>query len=319
MEELSPEFLSTVAQVSATFMGFSMITSVFQALALGRSLVGEEYIKKKNFLVKLIALALFPIFVLSYPLILSLFLLSSNGNTSESCLPWNILVVNIFVLISYLYCFFSIQKYSELRGQKELYKSISFKLFTFLVTWVPIMLFLFAFISSVLPLFTKTFVLYPLKFILLVASGFILILRNLGIKIDKNVLFKSKDIEIDRFIQLLKKFENDINEAIKERENLVKKISERANQLDKEKYKELMKSVAEQRAEIRLFKEFIFKEFFEERVDPLRKKIEYEYITLRDFSDFESWRERANQVLWEFKRGTMRNQTVFDLIYGGVS
>lgn len=322
MEGLSPEFLSTVAQVSATLIGFAVLTSVFQALASGRILIGEQYIKKKNLLVKLIGLALFPIFILGYPLVFSLFLLSlsSTRNITESHL-----LLNVAVTIFCLHYFRKIRKYSKLRGIGESHKLTSFKLFAFFVTWIPMILLLIILIYSALLFFTELisllYIFPPLTFILFIASGFLLILQNLGIKIDTGILFESKDVEVNKINQMLEEFKNEVNKAINDRKNLIRKMTERVKLEDKEeRKKELIRSIAEHEAEINLLKNFIFEEFFKEKkvekVKKLCKGSAYN-VTLGDLSDFLSWMKEAKRVHWEFKRGTMRNEIIFNLLYGG--
>jgi hypothetical protein len=84
VERLNPEFLSTMAQISATFIGFAFLVPAFQAVALGKT--NLRYVLKKRFLMKWFLLIFLPVIVFGKLLIFALLLL--NYTTSAILLEY---------------------------------------------------------------------------------------------------------------------------------------------------------------------------------------------------------------------------------------
>ena len=314
MEELSPEFLSTIAQVSATFMGFALLTPVFQTVASGQTFAGERYISTKYFFIKWLLLLLFPLLVLSYPLIFSLFLLRLDANsvvyfTITDYYKFGSLIFG-FVILSY---YGWISKWSKLKGWKYFRKSkieIS-DLFRFAVNLLPV---LFIFIClvmwvSLLPPFLLH--LHNLKLILifLVFTGFLSILRNVGVEINKGILFKKTEISCE-FGNAKLRFVKKVEEAEKERMKLINKINSflqkyKNNDKLKKELEELKRSVGYYEGEIENLRRLLRNKHNNGIEDLYDKLCNENMVTLEKFSEFERRRIDGERRIEEFEVGTI--------------
>jgi len=307
MEELSPEFLSTVAQVSATFMGFALLTPIFQAVASGRISV-KEYILLRVFYVKWLLLLLLPIFVFCYLLIGSLVLLKYDANVL--ILPdWIRSLYHPFsigfgsIIIFY---FGRIRTWSKLPGPEENSKLKISSLIRWAVEISPP----FCIVICLLMWF-GLFGNLKWVFILIIISGFSFIVRNIGIEVDEGIYFEKKELspklknEKDEFIRK-------INEAIETRkEKVIEGMSLVLQNLKDEKEKgDLKRSLGYQHGEIK-------------NLQRLQKKIEDIYneinekkkLIIKDFSEFEGRRTDGERRIEEFEAGTVLSLNVLKRKY----
>ena len=102
MEELNHEFLLTVAQISAVFMGFALLTPVFQAVVSGLKIPGEKYISNKIIFRKWLGLVCLPILVLFYSFLLSLLLVVFDRIIEN---PWYYISSIMFVFFFFMSLF----------------------------------------------------------------------------------------------------------------------------------------------------------------------------------------------------------------------
>jgi len=302
MEELNSEFLSAIAQVSATFIGFALLTPVFQAVASGHTFPGEKYILRKVFFMKWSLLLLLPIFVLSYPLVCSLILLKHN--VSLMILPDRINFLYWFISILFdlaiiIFYFLLVRRWSELPWSKEGVNPF-FTFSIYLLEFLPPLL-----VGICLLMWFGLFGSIKSIFILLSISGFLFIVRNTGIRISEGMLFRKTDISYE-FTEAKLGFVDKVEETKRKRENLIDKIDSflqryKNDEKLREELKELKRSVGYSKGEIK-------------NLEYLRRKIEKLYdaickkddkITFNDFFEFEKRMEDGKRRIEEFEVGTV--------------
>jgi len=309
---VNSEFLSAIAQISATIMGFSLAIPVFQAISTGRTFPAEKYICRKNFLVKWICLVCLPLFVLSYPLIFSLVQLT--GLTI-----WMLDGKEIYLIVSILWdiailCFYLVivRHFSKLMGWKDPRKEESKKeggdrrtqILREIVEYAPVILLGFCLFMWSSDLFSDltSFSLYKpdIMLILLVITGFSLIVRNSGIKIDDGIVFKKSDIS-PKFEQGKDNFKKSIDDAIAKRNEEV--INEMLKCLKQHKEdKELRRSIGRHEGEIQNL--LNLKSEIEKYYNEIISKIN-NGVTFEDFSEYDHWRKEGERHVEEFKKGTV--------------
>jgi len=312
MEELSPVFLSTVAQVSATFMGFALLTPVFQAVASGRISSVREYILLRVFYVKWLLLLLLPIFVFCYPLVGSLVLLKYDANLlilpdwiRSLYRPFSI-GFGFAIIIFY---FGRIRTWSKLPGPEEDSKLKIHSLIRCLVEILPPL-----FIIICLLMWFGLFGNLKWVFILIIISGFSFIVRNIGIDVDEGIYFGKKELshklknEKDEFIRK-------INEAIETRkEKVIEGMSLVLQNLEDEKEKEdLKRSLGYQHGEIENLRQL--QEEIEGIYNEINEKMKRKQLTIKDFFVFEGWITDGKKRIKEFEAGTVLSLNVLKIKY----
>jgi hypothetical protein len=204
MTELSEALLSTIAQVSATFIGFALLAPIINAGSFEHP--GKRYIQPKSFFKKWLLLLILPIFVLAYPLIVSLLLLKYQGH---------LILIEYHAWATIFYLIFLIHYYEKLKRWSVLVKESS--KFRRLINLTPSILIIFCTITSISCLIYKfllghdsTLVLLNIAgflsilghdtiLVLLIITGFLLILRNIGVSVDRGILFAKEEIDFAQF------------------------------------------------------------------------------------------------------------------------
>jgi len=309
-ESLNSEFLSAIAQISATLWGFSLAIPVFQAISTGRAFPAEKYIKRKRFLVKWICLICLPLFVISYPLIFSLVQLT--GLTIRMLYGKEIyLIVSIFWDIAILYYYLhKVRRFSKLMGWKDLKeesekegRDIRTKIFCKILEYVPVILLGFCLLMWFSDLFSDLtfFSLYKpdIMLILLVITGLSLIVRNSGVKIDDGIVFREPDIS-PKFEQGKDNFKKDIDKAIAKRhKKVIKKMLSCLQQYKEDK--ELRRSIGRHEGEIQNLRNLESK--IEKYHGEITSKIN-DGVTVEDFSEYYHWKKEGERHVEEFEKGT---------------
>lgn len=319
MDRFDPNFFSTIAQVSATFMGFALLTPVFQAVASGRTTLGGRYILRKKFLMKWLLLVCLPIFVLSYPLIFSLVQLATNWELTGyvTCpiisLPWGILA---------LYYYWSINRWSKLmEGKKPTKSKDELKeertmdttktiIFRIIIEHVPPLLLIFCLVIWISDL-TFSFRKPDILLILVIIAGFLFILRNLGVKFDEGIVFGSSEIS-PKFEKTKNKFVSRIDEAVEKRKEVLEEMR-RLSKRHKED-NELKSGVGYHEGEIENL--CILQSKIKKLYDGIVNKADKNDVTFEDFFEFEGWREDGERRIEEFERGTPTAKKVLENVYG---
>lgn len=313
MEQLASPFLSTVAQVSATFIGFALLTPIFQAVASGPPAPGERYILRKKFLMKWLALLLLPIFTLGYPFILSLFLLRFDTNlTTTGCYTW----ISIAFGLSVLFYFRAVKKWSKLMGWKEptkskdelkegvtmdITKTIIFRRF---VECIPPLLLIFCLCMWGSNLTPFSFHRPGILLIIVVIVGFLFIIRNLGVKFDEGIVFRRSEIS-RKFKETKNEFVNRIDKAVEKRGKVLEEMRQLSNQHKEDR--ELKRSIGYHEGEIENLR--ILQGKIKELYDQIANKND---VTFEDFLKFEGWRENGEGRIEEFERGTVIAKNVLE-------
>jgi len=315
-ESLNSEFLSAIAQISATIMGFSLAIPVFQAISTGHTFPAEKYIRRKNFLVKWICLVCLPLFVLSYPLIFSLVQLT--GLTI-----WMLDGKEIYLIVSTLWdiailCYYLVvRRFSKLMGWKDLKEEREERkkleqekqknrrkdrrtiISRRIVEDVPVILLGFCLLIWFSDLTSFSLYKPDIILILLVITGFSLIVRNSGIKIDDGIVFKKSDIS-PKFEQGKDNFEKNIDEARAKRKEVIEKMQSCLEQYKEDK--ELRRSIGRHEGEIQNLVNL--KSKIEEYYKGIINKIS-DGVTFEDFSEYDDRRKEGERHVEEFKNGTV--------------
>jgi hypothetical protein len=315
MNESDLTFFSTIAQVSATFIGFALLTPIFQVVASGHTTPGEKCILRKKFLMRWLTLILLPIFVLSYPLVVSLLLVRFGINSviSTGLYEWGSIVFGSSVLV----LFYKVKKWSKLTGFKELTKSRNNTLFRFLIEWMPfpfIVTCLFMWSISALK-FCSSYSHRPhLLLIFLVMIGFLLIIRNIGVKAEEGILFKEIDISPE-FRKKRDKFVHDTKEAIKEREKIIEKVKFLLTKYrEGRKVEELKKGMGYHKGEIENLR--ILKNEIKKLYNKVNNEAKVSFVALENFFEFENRRKDGERRIEEFKTGTTIAEKLLESIEG---
>jgi hypothetical protein len=293
MEELSPEFLSTIAQVSATFIGFALLIPAVQAIASGRTIVGERYISRKKFFKRWLLLLLLPISVLGYPLTFSLFLLTNAkfdgiSNSINSLYEPLSIVFGLSIILLYLFWF---RKWSKLMGWNK-----GRSVFRSLIEFMPPL-----FIGICLLMWLGLFGNLKWVFIFLIISGFWFIIRNIGVEVDKGLLFERADISCE-FASAIGEFRNKVKEGVKKRESLIEKMVLLSRKLEnKEEKEELKRSIGYSQGEIKNLRNL------GEKIEKLYSEIvsKKKRICFKDFYEFEERKRDGERRIEEFEMGTV--------------
>ncbi len=300
-------FFSTTAQVSAIFMGFALLVPAIKALSSGLLTLGiikpDVMVKKFFFFIS------FPLFVLANPLIVSITILQNSS------LPT---VVKWFVVISALFFLFWLrwlQRNSKIPKQWIVNIMLDIVPWVFLIIHIGYVLLFLLCPDNAKHMASEIFGLLWLQSLwqfltwdtlLLVLSGFVLILRNLMISSEEGILFENEDVD-DAFYRRANEFTKKIKDAVSDRKkivNYIELIIKYGSVDDKEKEQLKIHNGghnAEIQDIIRVRDELQF------RCNKIRNK---EKMTLRDFLDFESRKKSYDKYVEDFMRGTTRAQMV---------
>ena len=308
--DLDGGFFSTIAQVSATFIGFALLATIIDAGF--REYPGKKYILSERFLRKWLFVLILPILVLAYPLIVSLLLLRSQVLA--------IILLNYYANYNIFYLIFLIYYYKKVKDWTVLMEKPS--KIGHVIEITPLLLLIICLgisISSFIckPLFGQGEIL-----ILLLIAGFLLVIRNIGISVDKGFFFAKEDINLTKFAKELSEFELNIETAISERKRVIERINNQIKKIDVESTlreelsglkNELIRSRGSQNGEIK-------------KLENLKKGIKNLYIKitdktytvnrlrLKDFEEFEGRRVDGEERIEEFMGGTMITDEILDSI-----
>jgi hypothetical protein len=295
--ELNEPFLSTIAQVSATIIGFALLTPVVQAMSSRMFRKGEEAIHPKTLLIRSLEVACLPIIVLFWPLLGSLLLISQGLELLES--HYYIGLSIVFPAIAAL-CFLYAKKYSDMRTK--------YWLLEVLLEWIPFSLILFCIgiyisihIDCSLRMYFQGTLPFYLATSLLVVSGLLLCIRNLAVSYETGLRFKTQDIsaELKRAVTI---FKEEIEEAINSRKAAVEKLEQQVKQqrMSKMKSLEFHRSIARHEFDISRWQEILNEVIKYEKIFNTKDLA----ITLRECIDYQRWEEEWSRHLKEFEQGT---------------
>lgn len=318
MNEFNSDFFSTIAQVSATFMGFALLVPAIKSLSSGLFIGSKKYIKPYVLVKKFFFFISLPLFVLSSPLIVSMTILSNSS------LPiWTkwFVCISAFIFPGWL-CW--LQKNSKLQEPRVVYLILEVVPLTFFCARL-VFVFLFL-ICELWPTYLCIFLKWDT--LSLVLLGFILILRNLMITPEEGFKFTPTEVKneliLKNYLSLKKKdrsqrnVQKETNERVEqnlwdvrseaskfimERRVLIKRFknSGKKFKIKKEK-REIEATIAESKSEIKNIIEFLkfIKKSLEENV------CKKDYFTLSNCADIEKRLDEAKKHTWEFRQGTTR-------------
>ena len=319
MNEINPVFFSTIAQVSATFIGFALLTPVFRAVASGHISSVREYILLRVFYMKWLLLLLLPIFVFCYPLIGSLVLLKYNANLlilpdwiRSLYRPFSI-GFGFAIIIFY---FGWIRTWSKLPGPKEDSKLKIPLANRWLVETLPPLC-----IVVCLLMWFGLFGNLKWVFILIIISGFLFIVRNIGIDVYEGIYFEKEELSTklkngkDEFIRKMSK-------AIETREEKViegmSSLLQSPKLKDEKEKEDLKRSLGYQHGEIENLKRLLKnkqKKGIEDLYNEINEKKKKKKLTIKDFSEFEGRRTDGEKRIEEFEAGTVLSLNVLKVKY----
>lgn len=318
MDRFDPNFFSTIAQVSATFMGFALLVPAIKSLSSGLFIGSKKYIKPHVLVKRFFFFISFPLFVLSNPLIVSMTILPDFS--LPICTKW-------FVCISaFLYPFwlYWLQHNSKFPERRIVYLVLEVVPLTF---FCARLVFVFLFLirelwSPYLCIFSKWDTLS------LVLLGFILIIRNLMITPEEGFKFTPTEVKneliLKNYLSLKKKdrsqrnVQKETNERVEqnlwdvrseasnfimERRVLIKRFKNFEKKVESEKEeREIEATIAESKSEIKNIIEFLkdIKKSFEKNV------CKKDYFTLSNCADIEKRLDEAKKHTWGFRQGTTR-------------
>ena len=311
MMDVESGFFSTIAQVSATLIGFALLVPVFQTRAQSHSISGDKYIKRDKFSMKCLFLVLLPILVLICPFFLSLVLV----RYPNLIIPQHYSIISIVCTVFFIRYLLWVKTWSEFTSGSNIIKGI--------LEWaflgVPIVVFASMQILSIkqissifCPYFNDfNFIVYDL--VILVIIGLSLILRNLGVEIDKGVFFKKKEISL-KFELAEREIAGNINEVVKERERVIKEMDRLLQDTNKSEaeLRELKRTSGEYEGEISILEglmkiiESIYKNIKDNKDDQ---------FCINDFSSFDGWIVDADRRKDAFITGTERAKRVLERVY----
>lgn len=317
MNELS-SFFSTIAQVSATFMGFALLVPAIKSLSSGLFIGSKKYIKPHVLVKKFFFFISFPLFVLSNPLIVSMTILPDFS--LPICTKWFV-CISAFLFPFWLYW---LQRNSKLQERWIVYLILEVVPLTFFCARL-VFVFLFL-ICELWPTYLCIFLKWDT--LSLVLLGFILILRNLMITPEEGFKFTPTEVKneliLKNYLSLKKKdrsqrnVQKETNERVEqnlwdvrseaskfimERRVLIKRFKNSGKKLKiKKEKREIEATIAESKSEIKNIIEFLkyIKKSLEENV------CKKDYFTLSTCADIEKRLDEAKKHTWGFRQGTTR-------------
>lgn len=309
--DLCDGFLSTIAQVSATFIGFALLATIIDAGS--REYPGKKYILSERFLRKWFFMLILPVLILADPLIVSLLLLKSQ-------VP-DIILLKYYDNFIIIYIIFLLYYYKKVKDWTVLMEKSSKIKIGHVIEKTPSLLLIVCLGISIGSFICKSLFGQGEILILLLIAGFLLVIRNIGISVDKGFLFSKKDINLIKLAEESSEFEYNIETAISERKIVIERINNQIKKIDvdaksRERLSlknELIRSRGSQKGEIRKIENL--KKMIKDLYIKITGKIYKENrLCLKDFEEFEGRRVDGEKRIEEFKGGTMITKEILDSI-----
>lgn len=324
MDNFSEVFFSTMAQVSATFMGFALLVPAIKTLSSGLFTGYRKYIKSQVLVKKFFFFISFPLFVLANPLIISITVLPNSS------LP---IYIEMFVFISALFSppwFYWLQKNLKFSGPRIVYFMLEILPWIFFIAHL-----VFVFLFLIYGLWFQFFWLFlNWDILFLVLSGFVLILRNLMISPENEIFFSSKKDVQEELKNITnywpctgnKSLPNNVQEdegilstikkacdAIKERKELIKLFKKWLKKSkDKVQTREIKLAIAGSYAEVQNIEVYLGDIIHRLKSNILDKST----FTLSACADTEKRLGEAEKHIWEFQQGTTRLKEIKKIFKG---
>lgn len=300
-EEATRAFLSVIAQVSATFIGFAFLIPVVQFMGSNVFQKSGEAIPRRILLTRSLGVVSSPIIVLFLPLLISLYLLSQNLQ-----LPGQVHVAvfaGLATIAALVVC--RVMRGSDI-GIKEK-RSVLKILFEVLPV---VLVFAYIFMLLITSFTTQLTLRFHLVILLLVVAGLLLVGRNLIVTYERGFAFRPRDLQPE-FKRGINELKTTIEEAINRRQQQLHCLQEqRDSQRDTSRMENYQQKsdVARQEAEIWRWQEILKKILEWER----KFNGEVKQIRLSDCIAWLNWKEEWERHLEEFKLGTVALEKLID-------
>ncbi len=299
---------STIAQVSATFIGLALLVPAVKALSSRLTVKSEIIIAPAKLLRRLLGLVGLLVTIFLVPFLTSLFILWFGIEKVQA--PF--CVIGVVLAISFLCWFGNILKHTNL--------SIDSQILARLLTQVPLILLGLFFLLGILSCLQNLsfFATIPLSQqqclvsmnILLIVIGLLILIRNLSITLEKNIKFKFGDLRPD-YADRVKSLLNSIKTAIEEREKIIEKLKGELKkvELSSGRQEDIKRSIGGHKAKMEMFT-IIWKET-EKTFQIFLKEGEEGKLTIDKCLKMEDWRKELEEKhLREFKFDTLRSNRI---------
>lgn len=303
---------STIAQVSATFIGLALLVPAVKALSSRITAKSEIIIAPAKLLRRLLGLVGLLVTIFSVPFLTSLFILWLGIEKVQA--PF--CVIGVVLAISFLYWFGNTLKHTNLSIDSQILARLLTQLPLILLVILLGLFFLLGILSCLQNL--SFFATIPLSQqqclifinILLIVIGLLILIRNLSITLEKNIKFKFGDLMPD-YADRVKSLLNSIKTAIEEREKMIEKLKGELKKvkLSSGRQEDIKRSIGGHKAKMEMFT-IIWKET-EKTFQIFLKEGEEGKLTIDKCLKMEDWRkEMEEKHLREFKFDTLRSNRI---------
>jgi hypothetical protein len=305
MDRFDLNFFSTVAQVSITIIGFSLILPLIKSLTLEIGLIKRGVFIRKNF-----AIGVLPLIVVVVPLLSSL-MISMDVSFVMSCSPllrYSIYGIHGIFLVTYYYAITERYIVPLPNNVGVIFCSLKLLAELFLVLYPGLVIFFFLIEKFSMG---TSLLFFKISSLFLVLVGLLMVTRTLVISPTIGIKYTSRDLD-DEWSSMVEKFLSKIESTIDERKNEIKKLREiiknpsiKKNQRDK-----INRIIAESEAEIIGIQKKI-RDPIRERFKSLKVK---KYFILNELLGVENRRQDGEKNIDNFEIGTMRLQRKIQMI-----
>lgn len=315
MDKFDPIFFSTIAQVSITLIGFSLLLPVVKGLSSDIGAIKGSILIRKNF-----EIGILPLIIVVVPLLTSLTIIISAFFVMI-CSPllryiiYGIYGIHGIILVAYYYM--RTERYivslpsnvpSNVGVTFRILKSLAELLLGLYPGLVLIFFLIETFLMGTSLLFFKICSLW------LVLVGLLMIIRTLVISPTTGIKYSFTDLD-EKWKEEVEKFFSKIDSAISRRKEEIEKLRKILKQPTIKKWRDAIETtIAESEAEIIGMQQKI-EEPIRKRCDSLKTNKETnKYFTVNELREIENRRKDGERNIDNFEIGTIRLQRKFQMM-----
>lgn len=254
MDEIA--LLEIIVQVSATFIGFAVLAPIMQTLSVGITAKGESIVKELHLFKKLLGLSCLPINIFFLILITSFTCLWLGPNLGKEMELFISSITSFCFGIIFLGWFNRLLRYANLPANSSFLILFIFNklpvyfLLAFLLANISYLLLSQIFNYSIFSM-TKFVVLNNIFFLTI---GFLILIRNLTINLQKRIRIWWNDID-DEFKKDMEKLQEEIDKAIKDKKQLIKHLKDLLGTsiINKRQKEDIKRTLYEQKVKLNTF------------------------------------------------------------------